>query len=336
MDFRQKIFLAPMAGITETVFRSLCRENGADVVMSEMVSAEGIFRRSKKTRDLLKLKEFERPIGIQIFGSHPGHIAYCAAFIEEHYRPDFIDFNCGCPVPKVVNKNGGAALLRDEPLFQKIVSSMVKAVSTPVTVKLRSGWAQNEWVDAQFAKIAQDSGAAAVILHPRSRTMVFSGHSYWERIAVVKSAVSIPVIGNGDITSARDAKSMYEQTGCDSIMIGRAALGNPWIFNQIKGILLGKAPDLPTPEMRLSVVVRHVESYCLEYGEEKAADELKKHLAWYCKGLPCAAAMRNDIFRASTMVNLKKIILTAFQASQSSKGDRHGTQCHSEHSAIAL
>ena len=302
-----------MAGITETVFRSLCRENGADVVMSEMVSAEGIFRKSKKTRNLLGFKTQERPIGIQIFGSHPEHIAYAAAFIEEHCRPDFIDLNSGCPVPKVVNKNGGAALLRDVSLFQKIISSMVKAVSTPVTVKLRSGWSQNEFVDVQFAKIAQDCGVAAVILHPRSKTMVFSGHSFWERIGVVKSAVSIPVIGNGDLTSAYDAKAMLAQTGCDSIMIGRAALGNPWIFSQVKRILAGMEPEIPTSALRFSTVIRHIESYREEYGEKKATNDLKKHLAWYCKGLPGAASLRNVFFRAPTFTILKQTAQTTFQ-----------------------
>jgi tRNA-dihydrouridine synthase B len=314
MDFRKKTILAPMAGITETVFRSLCRENGADVVMSEMVSAEGIFRKSKKTRTLLEFKASERPIGIQIFGSHPEHMAYAAAFIEEHFRPDFIDLNSGCPVPKIVNKNGGAALLRDASLFQKILSSMVKAVSTPVTVKLRSGWSQGEFVDVQFAKIAQECGAAAVILHPRSKTMVFSGHSYWERIGVVKSAVSIPVIGNGDILSADDAKNMFAQTGCDSIMIGRAAFGNPWVFTQIKRILVGMEPEITTSSLRFSTVFRHIENYREEYGERKATNDLKKHLAWYCKGLPGAASLRNVFFRAPTFAILKQTAQTAFHS----------------------
>jgi tRNA-dihydrouridine synthase B len=232
MNFRQKIFLAPMAGITETVFRSLYRENGADVVMSEMISAEGIFRQSKKTCGLLKFNPGERPIGIQIFGSNPDHMASCAAYIEEHVRPDFIDLNAGCPVPKVVNKNGGAALLRNARLFEKIISSMIKAVSIPVTVKLRSGWSLDEYVDVQFAKIAQDCGASAVILHPRSKTMIFTGHSFWERITAVKSAIAIPVVGNGDIASVDDAKAMFSQTGCDSIMIGRAALGIAIVLHQ--------------------------------------------------------------------------------------------------------
>ena len=325
-----------MAGITETVFRSLCRGNGADAVMSEMVSAEGIYRQSKKTRALLKFKEEERPIGIQIFGSHPGHMAYCAASIEEHFRPDFIDLNSGCPALKVVKKNGGAALLRNASLFEKIVSGIVKSVSTPVSVKLRSGWSQGEWIDTQFAKIAQDCGASAVILHPRSKTMGFGGRSFWERIGIVKSAVAIPVIGNGDIYSPQDAMSLYNQTGCDSIMVGRAALGNPWIFDHIKRFLSGMEPSILAPASRLSVILRHIECYRGEYGEKKAVNELKKHLAWYCKGLPHAAALRGDIFRATTLRKLEETMKTAFQTDPLLKGETYGTQCPSEHSAIAL
>ena len=309
-----------MAGITETVFRSLCKENGADAVMSEMVSAEGVFRRSKKTKSLLDFSESERPIGIQIFGAHPDHIAYTAAFIEEHYRPEFIDLNSGCPVPKVVKKNGGAALLRDAALFEKIVSRMVQAVSTPVTVKLRSAWSLGDYVDVHYAKIAQDCGASAVILHPRSKTMGFSGHSQWDRIGMVKSAITIPVIGSGDIQNASDAKAMLTQTGCDSIMIGRAALGNPWIFSQIARFLSGMEKDVaaPSPAVRFSTISRHIERFRKHYGDKKASADLKKHLAWYCKGLPCSAPLRNDIFRATTLAELEKIMIKAFKTD---KGD---------------
>jgi nifR3 family TIM-barrel protein len=314
MNFRQKIFLAPMAGIGETVFRTLCKENGADAVVSEMVSGEGVFRGSKKTRSLIEFSESERPVGIQVFGSDPDHMAYCTAFIEEHYRPDFIDLNSGCPVPKVVSKNGGAALLRDARLFERIVSRMVKAVSTPVTVKLRSGWNQQEWVDVQFAKIAQDCGVAAVILHPRSKTMAFSGHSFWERIGCVKSSVSVPVIGNGDIGCAQDAKAMFDQTGCDSIMIGRAALGNPWIFSEIKQFLAGKTVEKPSLAVRFETITRHLHEYCEKYGDKKTVSDLKKHLSWYCKGLPGAAMLRNDIFRSASIAGLEKSITKIFQS----------------------
>jgi tRNA-dihydrouridine synthase B len=312
MDFRRKMFLAPMAGVTETVFRSICKENGADVVVSEMVSAEGVFRGSKNSRDLLAFKEYERPIGIQLFGSDPDHIAYAAAYIEQHCRPDFIDLNSGCPVHKVIKKNGGASLLRDVSLFKKIVSDMVRKVSTPITVKLRSGWFVHDYVDVQFAKVAQDCGAAAVILHPRSKTMGFSGHSLWERIALVKASVSIPVIGNGDIVCAEDAQAMFEQTQCDSIMIGRAAMGNPWIFDQIKRFRSGGRTESPSSSERVSTIFQHLHRFLAEYGEKKAINELKKHIAWYCKNIPKAATLRNAVFRAHTITELEETIKNSF------------------------
>ena len=306
------MFLAPMAGITETVFRALCRQNGADVVMSEMASAEGVFHGAKNTRSLLKFDPAERPIGIQVFGSHPAHIAYAAAYIEEHFQPDFIDLNSGCPVPKIVKKNGGAALLRDPRLFGDIVSAMVKAVSTAVTVKLRSGWLQHEPVDTEFARIAQESGAAAIIIHPRFKSMAFSGHSLWERIAAIKKAVSIPVIGNGDICLPQDARAMFEQTGCDSVMVGRAALGNPWIFSQLKSDLRGASAPEVSAKQRCSLAMEHLRRFIEVYGEKTAIAEMKKHVSWYIKGLPQAATLRNGIFRATSIGELEEKIMTAF------------------------
>jgi len=219
--FKKKLLCAPIAGITETVFRTLCRKHGADIVLSEMVSAEGIRHNAKNTTALIRYNKEERPIGIQLFGADPEHLAYAAQYVEEHALPDFIDLNSGCPVPKVVKKNGGAALMKDPKLFKNILHHMVKAVQTPVTVKIRSGWYKHDWIDIELAKIAEGCGVAALTLHPRSKTMGFSGHSFWERIALVKQAVNIPVIGNGDITEPHHALEMLTQTGCDSVMIGR-------------------------------------------------------------------------------------------------------------------
>jgi tRNA-dihydrouridine synthase B len=319
MDFgRKKLFLAPMAGITDTVFRTLCRQCGADVVMSEMISAEGIFRSSKKTRALINFSEQERPIGIQIFGADPAHIAFTAAYIEENCHPDFIDLNSGCPALKVVKKNGGSALLRDPALFGKILSAMVKAVSVPVTVKIRSGWFQNEFVDVEFARIAQESGASAIIVHPRSKTMAFSGHSSWERIAAVKKAVTIPVIGNGDICNGNDAKTMFEQTGCDSIMIGRAAFGNPWIFSEITSFINNK-PTFKPPD-KYALIMEHIRRFTKINGERRATGELKKHVAWYIKGHPQAGSMRNEVFRCTNINELEKIVAMVFQNSGETNG----------------
>jgi tRNA-dihydrouridine synthase B len=314
MDFHnKKLFLAPMAGITEIVFRGICRRNGANVLMSEMVSAEGLFHHSKNTERLVHFEESERPIGIQIFGVNPAHIAYAAAYIEEHYRPDFIDLNSGCPVAKVVKKNGGAALLRNRHLFQDIVTRMVKALTVPVTVKLRSGWTANDLVDVEYAKISEDCGASAVILHPRTKSMGFSGHSMWERIAEVKKNVNIPVIGNGDICNPEHASEMFKQTGCDSIMIGRAALGNPWIFDRIRRHLVD-GESLPlTDAQRLSIVLEHIRGYCAVHGEKRALGELKKHVGWYIKGARQATNLRNRVFRAPTIAALEDVAKEAFR-----------------------
>jgi tRNA-dihydrouridine synthase B len=287
-----------MAGITESVFRTLCREYGADVVMSEMVSAEGLFYRSKGTDALLHFEDRERPIGIQLFGAKPDHMARAAEHVQKRANPDFIDLNSGCPVPKVVKKNGGASLLKDLRLFKELVSIMVKAASVPVSVKIRSGWSEHHWVDVEFAQAAEACGASAVILHPRSKSMGFSGHSYWERIAVVKESVKVPVVGNGDILSEQDAQEMFSQTGCDSVMIGRGAMGNPWIFSRIKALLSHKPVQMPTVKERIETALEHIHRYKKIYGEKKAAAEMKKHTSWYIRGLPGASGLRARIFRA--------------------------------------
>jgi tRNA-dihydrouridine synthase B len=313
MDFSgNKLFLAPLAGISDTVFRGLCREHGADVVMSEMVSAEGLFYKSKATAALLRFSEAERPVGIQLFGAKPDHMARAAEFIEKTVHPDFIDLNSGCPVPKVVKKNGGASLLRDLRLFSNMVRALVSAVSVPVSVKLRSGWNEHEWTDVEFARAAVDSGANAIILHPRSKTMGFSGHSYWERIAVVKKSVSVPVVGNGDIVTAQDGCDMLSRTGCDSVMVGRGALGNPWIFSQIKCAMRNRPITGITPRERIETASLHLARFTKVYGEKKAAADLKKHISWYIKGLSCAAALRTKIFHAKTVRGLEEILESAF------------------------
>jgi len=308
MDFSgRKLWLAPLAGIADTVFRSICRQHGADIVVSEMVSADGLFYRSEPTEGLVRFSESERPIGIQLFGSDPEKLAYAAKWVEEHVHPDFIDLNSGCPVPKVIRKNGGAALLRDPAAYIACVHALMRAVRIPVTIKIRSGWDHDHYVDVEYARIAEKEGAAALILHPRTRSMGFSGHSMWERIALVKRSVSIPVIGNGDVRTPQDAAEMYAQTGCDGIMIGRAAMGNPWLFGQIKDALAGNPVTPVSTEQRVRMALEHLRLFREKWGEERAAAEMKKQIAWYCKGVPGVGAMRGRIFQTRTTVELEEI-----------------------------
>jgi len=311
--FKNKLILAPMAGITDTIFRRICKKNGADVVVSEMVSAEGLFHSAKNCSELISFDISERPIGIQLFGSNPHSLVYAAKYIEQNYNPDFIDLNAGCPAPKVIKKNGGAALLKNQKLFEGIVSSMVKSVSIPVTVKIRSGWTKYEWVDLDFARIAEQCGAAAITVHPRFKTMLFSGHSFWDRIAMVKELVSIPVIGNGDIIKPEDGMAMFLQTGCDSIMIGRATYGNPWIFRQIKDILENKPPTNVSEEDICATVLSHLQEYRKIFSDYRAAKEMKKHCAWYLRGKPGAASVRDTIFRSDRVEQIQDAITGFFK-----------------------
>jgi tRNA-dihydrouridine synthase B len=303
-----QLLLAPLAGITEPVFRTLCRRHGADIVVSEMVSSDGVFFNARNTQELTSFEPIERPIGIQIFGSDPEHMVHAARWVEEHSRPDFIDINSGCPVPKVIRKNGGAALMKNPALFAEIVAKVVKAVRIPVTVKIRSGWDREHLVDVEFARMAQDGGAAAITLHPRTKTMAFGGHAMWERIGLVKQAVSIPVIGNGDIVTPQDGVEMLRQTGCDAIMIGRGSLGNPWIFEQIKDLLANRPIRPVTGQMKYALTREHIQTFRELHGETLASRELKKHLAWYIKNMPAAAGLRRRFFECHATAEFEKIL----------------------------
>ena len=317
MHFKNnQLFLAPLAGVSETVFRRLCIANGADTVITEMVSAEGLLRNGRQTMRLMVFDESERPIGVQLFGSEPDRMAAAAAWVEERVKPDYINLNGGCPVPKVVARNAGAALLKDPHRFERIVSAMAKAIKIPLTVKLRSGWNTNQWVDVEFARIAEAGGAQSVILHPRSKAMRYTGHSFWERIALVKKAVSIPVIGNGDIMTARDALLMRDETGCDGLMIGRGALGNPWIFNQVKEALAGRPVPVVSREERCRVVMLHIKNYRDRVGEKLANKEMRKHVSWYLRGLKNATEYRDRVFRSKSTESLEEIVKEALSHSR--------------------
>ncbi len=302
-----KLFLAPLAGITDAPFRRLCRKYGADTVCTEMVSSRGIYYKDKKTAELLAFTEDEQPIGIQLFGSEPDIMAYAARTVEER-RPAFIDINMGCPMPKIVNNGDGCALMKDPILAGKIIEAVKKAVKCPVTVKFRSGYTADTINATEFAKIAEESGADAVTVHPRTREQLYSGTANRDIIAAVKQTVKIPVVGNGDIFSPESAAEMLNQTHCDALMIARGALGNPFIFKYIKDYFTTGEYTCIDGETRLKEALWQVKQMCEEKPEKVAVAEARKHLAWYLKGLRGAAKIKDQIMKAQTYEQTENII----------------------------
>lgn len=296
--------LAPMAGVTDLPFRLLCKEQGVGLICMEMVSAKAIYYNNKNTEDLMAIHPEELPVSLQLFGSDADIIAEMAKRIEE--RPfAILDINMGCPVPKVVNNGEGSALMKNPKLVEEILTKLVKAINKPVTVKIRKGFNDNNVNAVEIAHIAESCGVAAVAVHGRTREQYYSGKADWDIIAAVKDAVKIPVIGNGDVVDAYSAKALIEQTGCDGVMIGRAAQGNPWIFKEVVTYLeTGVIPPKPTPEQVKETVIRHAKLQ-LEYkGEYTGVREMRKHLSWYTAGYPNSARFRQMINSMESMDQL--------------------------------
>ncbi|MBO4392528.1 MAG: tRNA dihydrouridine synthase DusB [Clostridia bacterium] len=301
------LYLAPLAGITDSPFRRLCKKYGADVLCTEMISSRGIYYKDRKTAELLSFKDEEQPIGIQLFGNDPDIMAYAAKVVEER-NPAFIDINMGCPMPKIVNNGDGCALMNDPLLAGKVIEAAVKAVKCPVTVKFRAGYSADRINAVEFAEIAEKSGASRITVHPRTRDQLYSGKADREIIAKVKNAVKIPVIGNGDIFSPESAKEMIEKTGCDGIMIARGALGNPFIFTYIKDYFATGSYSAVSAEKSLCEALWQTREMCAEKPEKVAVAEARKHLAWYVKGLRGSAKVRNEIMKAQTYTQTEQII----------------------------
>lgn len=304
------VILAPMAGVSDLPFRLLCREQGADLVCMEMVSAKAVFYGNRNTKELLQVNPGERPVSLQLFGSDPEILSDIAARLEEGPY-DLFDLNMGCPVPKVVKNGEGSALMKDPKLVERILSSMVRALKKPVTVKIRKGFNDESVNAVEIARIAEGCGAAAVTVHGRTREQYYSGKADWEIIRQVKEAVSIPVIGNGDVDSPEAAKRMLAETGCDGVMVARGAKGNPWIFKRITEYLeTGRIPPKPSREEVKAMMLRHGEMMVEFKGEAAAMREMRKHVAWYTAGWPHSAALRNDINAVETMEALRELIET--------------------------
>lgn len=290
-----RLILAPMAGVTDQPYRLICREQGCALVVTEMVSAKAILYRNKNTNALLAVSEKERPAAVQLFGSDPEILGRIAAQVEEG-PCDMIDLNLGCPVPKIVNNGEGSALMKDLKKAEKIFASVVKNTKKPVTVKFRKGFNDSQVNAVELARIAEGCGVSAVAVHGRTREQYYSGKADWEIIRQVKEAVRIPVIGNGDVFAPQDVKRMLEETGCDGVMIGRGAKGNPWIFSQsLHYLKTGQVPPKPGIKEIREMILRHGKLLAEFKGERTAMQEMRKHIAWYTAGLPHSSALRNEI-----------------------------------------
>jgi len=303
------LLLAPMAGVSESPFRQVCRRYGADVVVSEFISSVGISLGIERVLAEMRFEPVERPIGIQIYGADADIMAKAAGMVTELFQPDFVDINFGCPVKKVVRNNGGSGCLKDMGLVGGIIRAVRDATHLPVTVKIRSGWDETQRDPVEIALRCQEAGAQALTLHPRTRTQMYQGAADWEEIAAVAQALTIPVIGNGDIRTPEDVVAMRNQTRCAGIMIARGSFGNPWLFGQARDLLAGRAkrPD-PSPEERFSVALEHARlALRLQGDTRKTALEFRKHFGWYTKGLPGASELRQRLFAIESMAEAEEI-----------------------------
>ena len=306
LEIKNNVVLAPMAGICNSAYRTIIKDMGCGLIYAEMVSDKAITYGSKKTIDMLYMTDYERPIAQQIFGSDKESFVLSAKYIYENMKPDIIDINMGCPVPKVaVRAQAGSALLKSPDKVKEIVAAVVKAVPVPVTVKIRSGWDDKSINAVEIAKIVENAGASAITIHPRTRAQGYSGNANWDIIKQVKDVVSIPVIGNGDIKSCYDAKRMLDETGCDAVMIGRGVLGNPWLIKEcIDYIEKGIEPQNITVEAKIDMIKHHIDLLRKTKCDKLALLEIRSHATWYLKGINNSSGLRSEICHAKTIEEL--------------------------------
>jgi nifR3 family TIM-barrel protein len=303
------LLLAPMAGVSESPFRQICRRFGADIVVSEFISSVGVSLGIARVLAEMRFEPVERPIGIQLYGADPEVMARAAGMVTELFAPDFVDINFGCPVKKVVRNNGGSGCLKDIALVGGIIRAVIGASQLPVTVKIRSGWDEEQRDPVTIARRCQDAGARALTLHPRTRTQMYSGAADWDEIARVVDALDIPVIGNGDVRTPEDVAAMRRHTGCAGVMVARGAFGNPWLFARARALLDGQPmPAEPTPEERFQVALEHARLALRIQGDtRRTALEFRKHLGWYTKGLPGSAELRQRLFAIESLAEAESV-----------------------------
>mgnify|MGYP001443628334 CR=1 FL=1 len=309
LEFKNLAFLAPLAGVTDTAFRSICKEMGCGLVYTEMISAKGLYYQNENTENMLKFSDIERPVAVQLFGNEPDIMAKASELFNDNDDVCLIDINMGCPAPKIVKNGEGVALMKNPKLAGDIIREIKKKTNKPITVKFRKGFDEENINAVEFAKILEDAGADALTIHGRTRKQMYEGNADWNIIEGVKKAVNIPIIGNGDIFTPESAKKIMHLTGCDAIMIGRGAMGNPWIFNQIRQMKFSEAITFPTPQEKIDTALEHYRRALFYLGEAKAVREMRKHISWYVKGLKNCTEIKNSINYENESEKVFKLLL---------------------------